>query len=203
MLYRVCFFSYLPKCPVSFGWMFGPVDRLRVLLPSEISTEIRRRRWSLVSSFPGHKGYALRKATAVRGRLFVSFSFFSTCSSDCPSPLLGPYLFALVSFLLAFICRGRGRFFCFVPPCARTVQCWENRRLLLVNTGGVTQGRGGPLMPRWPARPVHCLPPEWGSSSGGTGLYSAPSPPRSLDTSCYSNNGRPIRRQPSRLTSHI
>lgn len=67
-------FPYLPKCPVSFGWTFGPVGRLRVLSPSEISTKIRRRRWSLVSSFLAHKGYALRKATATIRALLLLFS---------------------------------------------------------------------------------------------------------------------------------
>lgn len=133
----IFWFPYLPKCPVSFGWMFGPVDRLRVLLPSEISTEIRRRRWSLVSWFLGHKGYALRKATATIRARFVCFLF--TCLFPSFSPLLGcdPWLLALVLFLLAFICRGRGEllllfllfvFFSFserIRPYARTVQCWE------------------------------------------------------------------------------
>lgn len=70
-------------------------------------------------------------------RAFVVF--FSTCSSNCSSPLLGSDPYQFVSFLLAFICRGRGRFF----SVCQDGSVLGNRRLLLVNTGGVF-GEGGP-----------------------------------------------------------
>lgn len=122
-------FPYLPKCPVSFGWMFGPVDRLRVLLPAEISTEMSRRRWSLVSSFPGHKGYALRKAMATI-RALSSFSFYVfvrlfLSDSEQRSLSVGARVVSLGIYLVEV--EGSSFYF-FVnreSPCAGTVQCWE------------------------------------------------------------------------------
>lgn len=163
---------YLPRCPVSFGWMFGPVGRLRVLLPSEISTEIRRRRWSLVSSFPGHKGYALRKATATIRALLA---FFTTCLSAClsfsPLPSSDPYLLALVLFLLAFISRGRGRFSLRVRVRGRYSVGQQTPVV------GKYRGLESPWVPRRSTLSPHRLPPEWSSRSGGAGFYGSPPPP--------------------------
>lgn len=113
-IWIIFWFSYLTECPVSFGWTFGPVGRLRVLLLSEISTETRRRRLFLVSSFHGHKGDALRKATAtIRAVFFLLFLllFFFTCFSDSSSLLSLRRSDPDSSVLfLAFISRGKMRF---------------------------------------------------------------------------------------------
>lgn len=63
---------------------------------------------ALISGFivPRAQRVCIEKATAtVRARLLLS-----TCLSDCSSPLLGdPVSLALAVYLLAFICRGRGK----------------------------------------------------------------------------------------------
>lgn len=150
------------------SWCFGGISGLFFLLflPAKMSCKLWLNVWTcrsftcpftlrnldrnptaaLISGFivPRAQRVCIEKATAtIRARLL----FFSTCLSDCSSPLpRDPYMLALELFLLAFICRGRGEVF---SEC-QDGSVLGNWCLLLVNTGGCG---GGPLLPRRPDPP--------------------------------------------------